>query len=297
MKRVLLPIMICLLFLGITPAFAQQEIVFDFVQVQLWPEYDRPSMLVIHSYQLPEDQPLPVEVSIRIPAEVGEPSAVAVAEDGGLFTREYTRTVEGDWATITLQADTPVVLIEYYDPSLSQEDNPRTFTYTWLGDYATQELNISIQQPVGATQMSTSPNYGSGSTGSDGLTYYSQTYGPLAAGEETSVSLTYQKDDTALSLTSAATTTQDTSNVALQGLPVWGWVLIGVGTVVVVGGAVFFILSGRQEKPASTYQQKKQRASTAAPRAGKSATFCHQCGTQAAPGDKFCRECGTALRV
>ena len=57
---------------------AQDEVRLAYLQVDLWPEYDRPEMLVILRASLAADVSLPVDVTFRIPAAVGDPNAVAV---------------------------------------------------------------------------------------------------------------------------------------------------------------------------------------------------------------------------
>ena len=97
MKRFRLHLtLLFILVLGFTGSVqAQSGLVFDSVQIQFWPEYDQPFMLVIYSLELPVDQALPVEFSVRIPARAGEPTAVAVLAGNSLVTNEYTRTESG----------------------------------------------------------------------------------------------------------------------------------------------------------------------------------------------------------
>ena len=61
-------------------ASAQSDAALSFVTVQLWPEYDQPSMLVIVDFQTTPATSLPVTLSFRIPAEA---SLIAVASDEG----------------------------------------------------------------------------------------------------------------------------------------------------------------------------------------------------------------------
>lgn len=301
MKRVLLTLVVVFIIFTALPASAQSELRLATVQVQLWPEYDRPSMLVIYTITLPDDQPLPAEVSLRIPAGVGEPSAVAVLEDSGLVTRQYASTVDGDWAVITLEADLPIIQVEYYDPALSQSDSPRSYDYLWQSDYAVDEFIIGVQQPIGASQFdiqSDEPVFGVPEVQASGMNQYTASLGSLEAGETFSFSLSYTKTSTALSIESLL---QDTSTAdeapASESLPVWVWVLVGVGGVFVGVGVIYFVRASTVKKPASSYRRKKQRSSGRADRSGGKNLFCHQCGSPAEPGDKFCRECGTKLRV
>lgn len=309
MKRVLLFLVLVIFFVAAVPASAQSEFRLPVVQVQLLPEYDQPSMLVLITVQLPDDAELPMEVSVRIPASVGEPHAVAVLDDTGLVTRDYERTVSGDWALVTLMADQPIIQVEYYDPALSQSDNPRNYDFTFSSVYPIDDLVVSVQQPIGATGIAldtAEPIFGSPQTQSDGLNYYTATPGALEVGEEFNVSLSYTKNNTALTVESlfqqqpAAPVSSSTGN----SMPVWGWALIAVGVVVLGAGAYFYVKSSKSTPPPSKHHRSGKKKKRPAKRTSKPSSassgklvFCHQCGTEASKGDKYCRECGTKLRV
>ncbi|MFO7564073.1 MAG: hypothetical protein R6X02_15610, partial [Enhygromyxa sp.] len=109
MKKLTLAFLLIGILVLVPAVGAQAALSFDLVQIQFWPEYDRLEMLVIYTFELPAEQSLPVEMSVRIPARVGAPTAVAVLEGIQLVTREYSVTEEGDWAVVTLTTDSPVV--------------------------------------------------------------------------------------------------------------------------------------------------------------------------------------------
>ena len=180
LKRTLALVFIFILLIPIG-ALAQDAITLPAAEVDLWPEYDRPDLqnfpnlnvLVIYHLTLPTDASLPYQMSVRIPASVGEPSAVASRQpDGTLFNLPYDTNVNGDWSVISFRATTPEVQIEYYDTNLSKQGDARHFEYTWNGEYAVDSLVIQVQQPKGATEMRISPSLGSGKVATDGLTYY-----------------------------------------------------------------------------------------------------------------------------
>ena len=70
-------------------AQAQNPIKLSTLQVQLWPEYDQPSMLVIYDFKLPEDVKLPVSVSMSFPKEAHLVAVASQAPDGSLLTSAY----------------------------------------------------------------------------------------------------------------------------------------------------------------------------------------------------------------
>ena len=60
-------VVLSIIILSLVPgsASAQEEINLDTLQVDLWPEYDKPEMLVIYRIQLSEDVQLPTTLSFR----------------------------------------------------------------------------------------------------------------------------------------------------------------------------------------------------------------------------------------
>jgi hypothetical protein len=295
MKRHYLALGLVLLLAAATPVFAQTDLTLDSVQVQFWPEFDDPGMLVIYTIELAEDTPLPAVVSLRIPTAAGEPNAVAVSVDDNLLTAEYTREVTGDWAEIAVNADSLIVHVEYYDPGLTVDGDQRSFNYTWPGDYAVNQFIVRVQEPNGATGITFSEAMGNPQSSSDGLRYYTMDFGALAAGAQFEFSISYNKSDRSLTVDALA---GESSTSSVSGTPWWLWLLVGMGVVLIaMGGLFFFKDSSKKTKSSqSKYARKRSRA---AGRSGGSAEeiFCHNCGAKAQPGDNFCRECGQKLRV
>lgn len=71
---------------------AQNEITLASLEIDLWPEYDRPDMLVIYRLTLDNSVKLPAQLTLRIPAAVGAPYNVAYedAADGMLYNLNYS---------------------------------------------------------------------------------------------------------------------------------------------------------------------------------------------------------------
>jgi hypothetical protein len=301
LKRTLALIFIFALFIPVGVQ-AQNTITLPSAEIDLWPEYDRSSMLVIYHLTLPADASLPYQVSVRIPASVGEPSAVASRQpDGNLFNLPYDTQVSGDWSTISFRATTPEVQVEYYDPGLTKQGDARHFEYTWNGDYAVDSLVIQVQQPVGASDMRISPSLGSGRAASDGLTYYTADEGPLPAGQPFSITLDYQKATDELSASSIQVVPSAPINETTTSLTsLLPWLLAGLGILLIAGGAWWYWQSGRRQP---TRPQRRPRRSVAVPpqqveeSSDGGHIYCHQCGKRAAQGDRFCRTCGTPLRL
>jgi hypothetical protein len=304
MHKWFLPLLVVVVLLLPFGVRAQDTISLSSLLIQIWPEYDKPGVLVIYDLALSGAASMPASVAIRIPTAAGEPNAVAVRQvDGSLYTMDYSRQVAGEWATISFTTTSPEVRLEYYDPELTKVDSSRHFEYTWPGDYAALDLVIKVQQPAGATGMRISPSFGSGTTGSDNLTYYTQEIGAVTAGTEIDILLDYQKTGDALSaenlpIQPSAPISQSTAqNLNLSSwLP---WILGILGAGLIIGGILWFWQTGKER---SVPQNRRKRTHSAAAirdvEAGNSeaGVYCSQCGKRAAPGDQFCRSCGTQIR-
>ena len=288
--------------------FAQDEVTLSYLEVALWPEYDSPEVLVIYRITLPPTVSLPVDLTFRIPAAAGEPSAVAgrgISAEGeaGLFTIPYEHRVDGEWGLVTLTATMPELQLEYYDPGLVKQGTARQYDFQWPGDYEVDTLTIQVQQPRDATGMSISPASGNGVPGEDGLIYYNKQVGSLLAGQGFQLAVNYQKDSDSLTASSlqiqpsAPMTSVPTTQTSL--LAVLPWVLGVFGVVLIVGGGVWYWQSGKgnesRSKPRRRRKSSVQSQSEAAPAEGH--IYCHQCGKRAAGKDRFCRTCGTRLRA
>ncbi len=293
-------ILIMLLPLGV---HAQSSLVLSTLQIGIWPEFDKPSVLVIYQMTL-SSTTYPAAVSLRIPTSAGEPNAVAGRQvDGSLLTIDYTRQVTGEWAIINFTATTPEVQLEYYDPGLTKDGNARHYTYVWPGDYAVTQLTIQVQQPSGATDMRISPSLGVGAVGSDSLTYYTQDIGAIPDGQNFQITIDYQKSNDVLSaenlpIEPSAPIPQGTASDL--NLTTWlPWILGILGAGLIIGGIVWFWQTGRQP-PASRRSRRRSKAEAYQPEkssgSDEAAVYCSQCGKRALPGDQFCRSCGTPIR-
>jgi hypothetical protein len=286
-------------------ASAQEEMKFSNVEVALWPEYDRPAVLVIYHISLPSQMTLPAEISLRIPAAAGSPNAVAASgPDGSLINIPYTSEKEGDWLRLNFQATSPELQLEYYDPTLVKDGASRHFEYTWPGDYAAQAFSVEVQQPLTASQMRIEPGMVSSQQAADGFTYYRTDIGEIPDGKTVAIEVDYEKDNDELSAANAPVeptgplddTTKGRSSM-MSALP---WVLGLIGVLLIVGGGAWYWFSGRQKPPTEKSKRRSRRKTSPQGVSGgveSGQVYCHQCGKRAGEGDRFCRTCGAALRT
>lgn len=294
----------CMLLLAL-PASGQGQtpVQIQRLEVAIWPEYDRPEALVIYRVALPPDVALPASVEVPIPADVGEPHAVAVrGPEGGLLVASYRLQVGGDWTTVTVEADSRDVQIEYYD-SMDVTAAERRFEFAWPRGYPAENVGYEIQIPVGAEDMQVDPPPDQQAQGGDGLRYAWAELGPVDVSSSFDVELSYTKTTEALTveqvqppapaLSRPDATTGETPDIS-RFLP---WVLGALGLMLLVFGAFLYFRGRPSPKPA-----RIQRRRQSTPRREMSAEgdvgsiFCHVCGNRAGIGDRFCRHCGTRLR-
>jgi hypothetical protein len=274
----------------------QGSVAIQSLEIDVWPEYDRPTALVIYRITLVSQVKLPTEMTLRVPVSSGGPSAIAEQTANGLFNLEFSETArDSQWITVRFTTTLPQLQIEYYDSTLQKDGAQRSFTYRWPGDYTVEDLLVKFQQPPTASQMTLEPNTGTASVGQDSLTYFEVPLGQVDLGETFQIQMRYQKanDDLTQGAAFEQVTPVSPSNAAAaspafpQVLP---WLLGGLG-VILIGGGVFWYLRGSRLTPLPS----RPRRSAEPPSSG-AAFFCHQCGKKAAATDVFCRTCGTKLR-
>ena len=301
-----LSVLILLLVLLLIPlgTRAQQGLTLSRVEVDLWPEFDRPTMLVIYRIALAAQVSLPAQMSLRIPSAVGAPNAVAIKQaDGALVSIPYTQEADGEWSRLVFQATATEVQIEYYDPGLEKNADQRHFDYSWPGDYAVDAFIIETQQPTGATEMQFKPGTVSARQGDDNLKYYRMDVGPLTVGQQFKITVDYKKSTDELSASSVPVEPSGPLNDPNTGIASMTsklpWLLGGVGLLLIVGGGVWYWQSGRQKgRPQrELHRRNKPKEGQTIDGTESSNVYCHQCGKRASVGDRFCRACGTELRI
>lgn len=293
------------LLLVILPAYAQSNIAFSSMQIDLWPEYDRPEMLVVVRMTLASDVQLPASLSIRIPAAAGDPSALAQASAGGSLMNivEFTSVVDGDWTVLQFQATERDVQIEYYDPSLQKDGVNRSYRYQWPGGYDIGQVTLLVQQPIGATEMEILPRLPDIQVGDKGVVFYRGELGAFGADETFERSIAYKKDSDSLSIEflqidSPPVNEDTTGRVSLVNIIPWGLGLVGV---IVIAAGVYWYWStekrGNPTAPKKTKRSRQKRTSEPEDEEPGKQIYCHECGKRASDSDKFCRSCGTKLRL
>jgi hypothetical protein len=309
MKRLILTLVLTLAALaGSTQA--QERPTLSNLEINLWPEFDRPEVLVIYRGLLAADTPLPVPMEIHLPARVGQPSAVAYVGDGDQrFNQEHTTRVEGDSLVVSFELATPGFQIEYYDTLPVDSAGQRTYEYVYAADYLVTDLNLEFQVPPTAEEFVLEPAADLVTEKSDGLTYHLAQVGPVEQDETSSWTFAYQKADSDLTVSgfvqpetaqpAAPPQAEDTVDSTI-------WIFL-VAFVALIGvGLAAFWLGRRAQPPPPPAPRPKRRGSGRGEQArsqrgplpgSQEALFCHQCGAELRHDSEFCHRCGTPVRT
>jgi hypothetical protein len=279
-------------------AFAKNEVTIASLEVDLWPEYDRPQVLVIDYILLSPDTPLPATVELRVPAAVKTPLVVAVGSSPDLVTDQgvqFTTSKDGNWLVVSIEANGPAIQFEYYDPGLKKDGDLRSYTYEWSSDYDVKAFTVAVQKPFDARNLKTSPVLQDDGVYQNQLQYYRSEAEPIPAGDSFLLEMSYEKSSDTLSVSrlqvEPVEVNEDTpGRISLNNyLP---YVMGGLGVLLLIGGVIYYWQSG--ETRASKASRRKRPA--AEDEEHSTGIYCAQCGARAKAGDRFCRVCGARLR-
>jgi hypothetical protein len=280
---------------------------FSTLDVDIWPEYDQPSVLVIYHFTLKEDVSLPLTLSINIPTAAGKPYSVAYTDpaDGNLYNMVYSYKTNGSRATVSFTTTVREIQLEYYDPNLLVEGTNHQFEFTWPGDYTVQALSFHVQQPVSATEMKITPSLGTAKTSSDGLSVFYGLVGSYQQGQSFKLSLNYQKANSDLTITNLTVQPSAPLNEDSAGRETIGKqlpVIIGAFVILLICFAGWWIWLTRHDHGKKEIHKRRARKAeihegpSSTPVEEDEATHCPQCGQRVKPNDVFCRSCGTRIK-
>lgn len=310
----------------VTQAYAQETAgpVIERLQVDLWPEYDDPRLLVIYKGDLtaPPDQPL----RFPIPADADVNAVAYVNEEDRLITMAWDSEAANDRQVITFTLETSTFQLEYYLDAISSGPD-KTFTVNIDVDgQSVDVLGIAVQQPVGASNLQGEPALSAPVEGFQGLSYYTRQIEGVDPGQRVQQTVTYTKPDDRLSVnqiqtaptamvgTQPATTPSGSTfstNVAGRSVTRF-WLPLGAAAIIVAGLVLIGMGTWRARQASQLPGKARPSSSRRGPRRTKEETavasgpvgqvhdepakFCHQCGAAFEPEDRFCAECGAPRR-
>jgi hypothetical protein len=257
------------------------------IQIEIWPEYDRPAALVILKGELAADVGLPAALSLRIPVSSDGPAAVAYAatKDGRLLNLQHDRSEAGEYIALRFNVPARFFHVEFYD-RLTTSASERRYRYVWPGDLPVNWLDVVVQEPAGAGGISVRPALEATATGSNGLRYRSAQLGPVKQGASLPIEIRYAKTDPRTSVEilnlSAPAPAPPVTGPSGQGASYGIFLAMGATALLAVASCAAYFFWWRRRSRARSGTTDGER-------------FCGKCGNRVAAGDRFCAKCGAAL--
>jgi hypothetical protein len=284
------------------PSHAQSATHISNMRVDIWPEFDHPSVLVIYHITLATDTSLPVVLDLRIPIQATVNAVAEVDPSSGLIIADYSRAVNGEWATLSITARTLDIQVEYYD-LLVKDGTTRYVRYEWLGDYSVDSFSVVFQSPIGADNLNIAPSPISSHRDQYDLLNYVTENIFLGENETFTFIASYEKVDDDLSIASLPVepiVPLENTNGQAAWSDVLPWVLGGAGLVLMVLG-LLVLFGFRGDSIKHLLKNKKLKSERHSLKGAKlikkiDPVYCNECGRRAEAGDRYCRSCGTQLR-
>ena len=272
------------------------------LQVDLWPEYDQPRLLVIYRGEL--EAPPSQALRLPIPADAAIHAVAYVATDGRLMNLQWESVSAGDEQVVVLTPPTVEFQIEYYWDVLG-DDPEKSFTLpVTAGSHRIASLLFQVQEPVGATGLQGDPPLQGPTVGFQGLNYYVRDAGALEPGQTARQTVRYVKASRTLSIEAVqpapaeaapppASTASGGQRLERFWLPIVAAVFLVIGSVL-LGFGIW--RARREAMPAAVAPPTRRRTRSRPRKKPGLARFCHACGHPFEPEDRFCAQCGAERR-
>ena len=293
MKRKPLILLLFFMLAVITTGFAQNPVsVIDSLDLEIWPDFDKASALVLLTGMLPEDTRLPASVTIPLPGTAHLNAVARIDSKDGNMKDDIFSSIDPS-GTLTFITPDLRFRVEYYLP-YTVIKNQRSFDYTWLAAINVNNFQLRVQRPSSASTLNTEPATANVVRSGDGFDYHIFPGQALPAGQPFPLHVDYIMTSAQLSATSLPPPNTSIKTPALPATPSTGsginWALAAFvsGGLIIVVALIWQIASRRpspnMRKPIDSRVEKQSRAK-----------FCRDCGEQIDEGDRFCNGCGSEL--
>ncbi len=270
------------------------------LQLSIWPEYDDPRVLLIVRGELVPGTAFPTRVTLPIPKGAELIGAGMVSELGELLLHPH-RVIPGD-ASDSLEITLPALRFFaelYYDPFATPGDAKR-FSYTFEAPYPINQFSIAVQKPYTATEFVTEPPAMTQESEGRDTTYHLFTYRDVAAGQATTLTVSYVKTNPEPSVPKAdnAPAASPATRGPQDRMLIYFGILAGVIAAYVLA-TLLWTAYRRRHAIAATPEEPPLPlpVPSAPPVAPAAANFCSNCGRTLDADYAFCPGCGHAVRV
>lgn len=249
MKSIPLVVILLVAMTPITNAVAETDATaIDTLTVDLWPDYDKASVLVLLTGTLPADTPLPVRVTLPFP-ETAHLNAVARidARDGQMKDDILSSPGPGELSFITPDLS---FRLEYYQP-YTVKDKERSFDFTWRADVSVARFRVKVQRPSAAVTFRTVPSTTDILRDEYGLIYHLFPVRSLPAGHTLTVHVDYTVNQPRLSLSDRTPQAPEVPSAAepVKSLPNsgvdWPFLLLVAGGGLMLLAAIWLVVTRR----------------------------------------------------
>lgn len=303
MRKIFILFTLILTMAAAAAVHAQSPVVFDTVDVSIWPEYDTPTVLVIYKISLPENTPLPIEVSLKMPSGVGKISALAVGEKAETVTDtgvDYRFSPGSDFSQVSVKATGRFLQVEYYDPGLVKNANQHVYHYEWPADNSVNSFRFEFRQPLQSTNLTIEPALTNAVVDSEGFSISEFKQFNIKSGEKVGFDIKYQRDTDAPSTSFLKVEPSTPIDQAAAGqstlMALLPWGLGGLGVILLSMAGYFYWSSSKNNRIAAASRKRHSGKTPGEEGSDNLDIYCSQCGKRAKPGDRFCRTCGGRIR-
>ncbi len=273
--------------------FAQNPVsVIDSLDIEIWPDYDRASVLVLLTGALPGDTRFPASVTLPLPKAAQLNAVARIDGKDGIMKDDIVSSINSAGLLTFITPDLRF-RVEYYLPYVVDKIQ-RSFDYTWLAGVTVNNLQLRVQRPTWANTFNTEPAAANIVRGGDGFDYHIFPTRAVPAGKPFPLHVDYKMTTAQLSVTSLPrqNTSPQTSAIASEsstGFSInWALAAIVTGSLIIIAALIWQFSSRR---PSPDIRGQNDSRALRQSRAG----FCRNCGEPVEEGDRFCSGCGSEL--
>ena len=250
MKSTTFTAFLIILLIPVAPAAADTEATaLDTLFVDIWPDYDKTSVLIMLTGTLPKASPLPARVTLPLPAPAEINAVARIDSRDGVMRDDILSSPS--LGGLTLITPDPAFRVEYYLPYTAKEKQ-RSFDFNWQAGLSVAKFRLKVQQPAAAASFRTNPTTFDIVRDENGLNYHTFPVQSVPAGQPYRLQLSYEMDPPRLSVQvlppePAPAQAAPPARTAIDGgTTPWPLVAVLAGAVLVVLAVIWMVVAPRR---------------------------------------------------